>query len=223
MVQEGNTGAVLWQGAASYTVRAARAGVAERAVGLPGLGELHVGVGADDTACRLVWSRGGIGQLVLYVPEQGSCATRDGGRICVSRVRFRIPGAEATRGAQGPARDAPPDLLVVDGCADANDLLWGKVDGPAAATVGPRPWRERCVPIPAARGCAPTFLARDDVRVHTNPAAHDSFRFHFDDERWHACFLEAESGPYALRLRVRDSCGRQERVELMGHSAELDD
>lgn len=227
VVRDAHSGEVFWRGEASYTVRRARAGVAERAVGLPGLGELHVGVGDDDGACRVIWSRGGLDQLVVYEAERASCAVRDTGRICLSATRFApdlAPGGAPTAGSDSTATAAAaPRALVVDGCADANLLLWSKVEGLRRATIGPHAWRERCVPVPAREGCELVYLGRTHLEVATNAAAADSFVFRSDGEAWRACFLEAESGAYALGLHLEDTCGQRATVRLTGHSDDLDD
>lgn len=219
-VADESTDEILWRGAASYTVRAARAGIAERAVGLPGLGEVHVGVAGDSGSCRFVWSRDGLERLVVYAGPAGACAELSAGRLCFRGARFRRPEGSA---AGASASSLPLSLRLV-GCADENDLLWGKIDGSAPATVGPRAWRERCVPVPPPRrACALSYLRKDSIIVATHPAPDEGFRFAWDGEGWRACFLEKEAGAYELRVLVEDVCGGSRSLRLAGDSADLDD
>lgn len=217
VVRDGATDAVLWQGMASYTVRAARAGAAERAVGLSSVGEVQVGVAGNARVCRFVWSREGLDRLVVYPGPEGGCGEPSSGRLCFRGVRFSAP-------ARAPGGPSIPSSLIVTGCADENDLLWGRIDGSLPATVGPRAWRERCVRVRQARsGCRLTYLKNEGIAVATNPGAGEGFRFAWDGETWRACFLEAEAGAYQVRLLVEDSCGGSARLTLAGDSADLDD
>jgi hypothetical protein len=210
VVADGDTGAVLWRGNATFTVRATSA-VAERAVALPGLGEVQVGVGGDLQACRFVWSRDGLSHLVMFTGK--SCASREGGRVCFEGARFTAREGEGA-----------PRALWLAGCAEANDLLWGKIDGSLPASVGPKAWRERCVRLPRKkRGCDIVYLKKESASIEKARGADDGFTFTYDGEGWRACFLEPESGPYALRVFVEDACADVGVLDLAGDSADLDD
>lgn len=207
-------GEPVWRGPASFTVRAARSGAVERAIGLRGFGEIHVGVAGDPAACRLVWSKAGLDDLVVYAAATTPCADLRRGRVCMTDAAFVRPSNHP----------AAPASLRVSGCADENDLLWGRIDGEPPATVGPRSLRLRCARIrPPTKGCPLVYLKRDQVSVASNPAADDGFSFAFDGDGWRACFLEAEQGPYEVRVFVEDSCGRTTSVRVAGDSAELED
>ncbi|HEY4222712.1 MAG TPA: hypothetical protein VGO62_15255 [Myxococcota bacterium] len=213
-----------WTGAATYTVRTVAAGGAERVVGLPGLGELLVDAPADpggpahDDSCRLVWSRAGLDHLVIFEPQADrACVTDADARVCFRHVRFTRPGAIDV---------AAPQDLVVDGCADENHLLYGHMEGgtgATAASVGPSSYRQRCVPIPHAKGCDLVYLHERSVAVHDNDAAERGFNFSWDGDAWRACFLERDAGAYDLSVDVEDSCAHARTLALRGNSAELDD
>ncbi len=213
VVADGASHARAFAGPATFTVRAVSAGVAQRVVGVPGVGEIHVGLGGDEEACRLVWSRGGLDKLVLYTAR--GCATRSDGRLCFEDAAFVRPTDAPDAGA--------PASLVVAGCADENDLLWSKVDGAQPATVGPGAFRQRCARIPREHGCALTYLRKDAVSVESNPAPGEGFAFLWDGEGWRACFLEKETGAYRVVIDVEDACGHARPVELAGTSTDLDD
>jgi hypothetical protein len=220
-------GAVLFRGNAVYTVRGADGGASQRVVAVPGVGELHVGVSTDENACRFVWSKEGLDRLVVFArdggQDGGACADRQRDRLCFAGARFVRPALDASVTSSMPAS------LLVTGCADENDLLWGKIDGEAPATVGPRAWRQRCVRVRPPKhddkkhACALTYLKKESVSVATHPASDDGFGFTWDGETWRACFLEAESGAYDLRLVVEDACGNTTPVHLAGDSSDLDD
>lgn len=200
----------LWRGAASYGVRSAREGRAERVVSLPGLGELQAGLAAD-APCRLVWSRDGLGSLLLY---QGvDCGVSEGGRLCFDGARF----------SRAAADERAPRTVVIDGCADENDLLWSKLEGAQPATVGPTSLRQRCRRLPMSKGCALTYVKKQAIAVAHNDSGADGFALSFDGEGWRACFLESESGRYRIALLLEDSCGGRSEPVLEGDSAELDD
>lgn len=204
-----HAGAVAWQGRASFTVRSVHAGKAERVVGLPGLGELQVAM--DDSACRLVWSREGLHRLTLF--QGARCAERRDGRLCFAGARLRAFGD--TAGA--------PLIVEVNGCADENDLLWGKLPGGPPVSVGPKAYRQRCRELPRRRGCELVYVKREAALVEHNDARDGGFELRFDGDGWRACFLEKASGRYDLRLTIEDSCGSHGSVTLAGDSADLDD
>jgi hypothetical protein len=207
-----DAGDVLFRGPATYTMR----GAAEHAVAVPGLGELQVGVAGDAEACRFVWARDGLDALVVYGAPSAACAQRTERGLCFADARFARPA--------GAQHASLPGSLVVRGCAQENDLLWGRLDGATPATVGPRSWRKRCVRVrPVKRTCALTYLRKESIVVETNAAAEDGFTFVWDGDGWRGCFLEAASGRYALRISVEDSCGGSRTLTLAGDSADLDD
>jgi hypothetical protein len=200
-------------GPATFTVRAVSSGAVERVVAVPGVGEIHVGLAGDDDACRFVWSKGGLDRLVLYSAR--ACAKRSSdGRVCFKQSTFTADARD----------ESAPHALLVDGCADENDLLWSKVDGAQPATIGPTAFRQRCARLPKKKGCELTYLKRDSVAVASNPAADQGFTFVFDGDGWRACFLEKEAGDYRVLLDVEDACGgARKALELKGNSMELDD
>ncbi len=198
----------LWRGPATFSVRSARQGKAERVVSLPGVGELQAEL--VDSACRFVWSKDGLGALVLY---QGTgCRAPEGGRLCFDGVRFVTDAAAPV-----------PRMLVVDGCADHNDLLWSKLLGSQPATVGPASLRQRCRRLATREGCALTYVKKEQIEVEYNDSGDDGFALVFDDDGWRACFLERESGRYRFMLTVEDACGGRGAALLEGDSADLDD
>jgi hypothetical protein len=199
-------GAAVWSGAATFVVRDVVASSPVRVVGLPGLGEVQVGVAGEAEACRLVWAKDGLDRLVLFTAAH--CAARaTSGRLCFAAARLKRTGS---------VDDGTPRSLVVDGCADENKLLWSKLDGAAPATLGPSAYRERCVHLPRDGVCQLSYVKKRAV----SPA--DGFTFRFDGDEWRACFLEKRAGPYAIDLYVEDSCGRAVPLSLVGSSADLD-
>lgn len=206
VVTEEGRGAELWRGPASYVLRPPA-----RVVGLPGLGELQV----SDAGCRFVWSREGLDHLAV-LPAAGECAQVEARRLCFSKARFSTVGsAVVVEGA--------PRALVVDGCADENDLLESRLGAAREATVGPVDWRRRCAPLPARRrGCEVSWLALGAIEHEANADPAAGFSFTWDGDRFGACFLERDAGRYRMELSVEDTCGDAEQVTLSGHSAELD-
>jgi hypothetical protein len=192
-------GAELWRGVATYTAREK-----ERAVLVKGVGEILVG-----ERCRFAWAKDGLDRLVLFDLDGAHCADQETARLCFSRARF----------VSGDGR-----VVVVDGCADENDLLWSKVDGAKAASIAPTLYRTRCVRLPPrARGCDVHYLVLDDITVESNDKPRDGFRFTWDGDGWRACFREKESGRYRVTLRLEDGCGARGPLLLEGRSSELDD
>ena len=201
----------LFRGKATFGVRSAREGKADRVVSLPGLGEIQTGIAGSET-CRFVWSRDGLDALSLYEGE--GCRAPEAGRICFDRAVFVTSTSSSTHA---------PQKLVVDGCADENDLLWSKLDGTQPASVGPTSFRQRCRKLPRTKGCELTYVKKDSLTVESNDSGDDGFALAFDGERWRACFLEKSSGRYNITLTVEDSCGARGPLKLDGDSAELDD
>jgi hypothetical protein len=201
----------LFRGKATFGVRSAREGKADRVVSLPGLGEIQTGIAGSET-CRLVWSRDGLDNLSLYEGE--GCRAPEGGRMCFDNATFTSAAAAA--------HDAPRKI-VVDGCADENDVLWSKLEGSQPASVGPTSFRQRCRKLPRTKGCELTYVKKDALTVESNDSGDDGFALAFDGERWRACFLEKASGRYTIALTVEDSCGARGPMKLEGDSAELDD
>jgi hypothetical protein len=203
----------LFRGKATFGVRSAREGKADRVVSLPGLGEIQTGIAGSET-CRLVWSRDGLDALSLYEGE--GCRAPEGGRMCFDGATFTTTTTTAAHGA--------PRKLIVDGCADENDLLWSKLEGSQPATVGPTSFRQRCRKLQRPKkGCDFTYVKKDAIAVESNDSGDDGFALAYDGERWRACFLERSSGRYAITLTVEDSCGGRAPMKLEGDSAELDD
>lgn len=200
----------LWRGKATFGVRSAREGKAERVVSLPGIGEIQTGLGADDP-CRFVWSREGLHALALY--SGARCSPPEGGRLCFDGARFSRDAKDASS----------PATLVVEGCADENDLLWSKLAGSQPATVGPTSFRQRCRRLKRAKGCELTYVKKNAIEVEHNDSGDDGFALAFDGEGWRACFLERESGRYRIALMVEDACGTRSAPVLEGDSADLDD
>lgn len=202
----------LFRGKATFGVRSAREGKAERVVSIPGLGEIQTSVSGSDT-CRLVWSRDGLDSLSIF--EGTGCPAPEAGRMCFDRARFKRSGSHE------------PNVIDVDGCADENDLLWGKLEGsgPRHAEVArPTSFRQRCRKLPKPKkACELTYVKKESVRVDHNDSGDDGFALAYDGERWRACFLEKTSGRYVLTMIVEDSCGARERLVLEGDSSELDD
>lgn len=198
----------LFRGKATFGVRSAREGKADRVVSLPGLGEIQTGIAGSET-CRLVWSRDGLDNLSLYDGE--GCRAPEGGRMCFDGAVFTSQASTT------------PKRIVVNGCADENDLLWSKLEGSQPATVGPTSFRQRCRKLPRTKGCELTYVKKDALVVESNDSGDDGFALAFDGERWRACFLERSSGRYQIALTVEDSCGARGPLKLEGDSAELDD
>lgn len=201
VVTAAETGEVLWRGPASYVLRPPA-----RVVPLPGLGELHVADGVS----RLVWAKDGLARLEVLAGDDG-CRAVDARRLCCARARFAGGGAGRQR------------AVMVDGCADENDLLESRLGAVHEATVGPVAWRRRCAPVPAPpRGCEVSYLALRAAAHDGNDDAARGFEFAWDGERFAACFLERDAGRYRLELHVEDSCGQAGTVTLTGDSGELD-
>jgi hypothetical protein len=184
---------------ATYVVRKTDARSTERVVGLPGLGEIHVGYNGDDDACRLVTV-----DVAIYTARD--CAERNRGQLCFHAARFTNNN----------------DTFVVSGCADENQLMWSKLEGQQLATVGPSAFRQRCAKLPR-RKCDLVYLGKTKVSVATNDAADQGFAFAWDGDGWRACFLEKEAGAYEVDLDVEDACGHEGKMKLSGNSADLDD
>ena len=201
LVVTADDGATLWRGAASYLLRPPA-----RVVALPGLGELQV----TDEGGRLIGARGGLAPLAT-LPGDDACRAVEPRRVCCSHARFSAV-------LEGRRR-----VLVVDGCADENDLLESRLGAVREATVGPVSWRRRCAPLPKrARGCEVGYLALQSVEHEDNTDVAAGFSFTWDGERFAACFLERDAGRYRVQLLVEDSCGAAGSVTLTGDSGELD-
>lgn len=201
MVADAASGAELWRGPASYVLRPPA-----RVVALSGLGELQV----TEQGCRLVWAREGLSQLRVLTGDV-DCAQADTMRLCFRHARFDGSGAAGV-----PA-------VVVDGCADENDLLESRLGAQREATVGPVDWRRRCAPLPQRpRRCDVTYVALRGAEHEANAEAARGASLTWDGERFGACFLERDAGAYRLELWVEDSCGVAGPVVLRGHSSDLD-
>ena len=201
VVTDADTRAELWRGPASYQLRPPA-----RVIGLPGVGELQV----TDLGCRLVWAQDGP-LLLVVLPGERACPQAEPRRLCFSSARFAA------------SIDGHERALVVDGCAEENDLLESRLGSTREATVGPVDWRRRCAPLPTAtRGCEVSYLALRTIEHESNADAGSGFSFVWDGDRFSACFLERDAGRYRLVLLLEDSCGAAETMTLRGHSDELD-
>ncbi len=203
-------GAVVFEHATGFVTRNP-----ERVVSLRGVGEVHVGVGGDERACRLVWSKAGLSQLAIFVADD--CAAVSPSRLCFNATRFVRDGA---------ADAAVPQALVVTGCVDDNTLLWSKVSGGARASIGPRSYRRRCAAVAQpARGCDRTWLrvVRARAQGQGDASRGATFTFDADANAWSVCFLESDSGDYDVELELADSCGAIDTQRLAGDSANLPD
>lgn len=201
LVVAADDGAQLWRGPATYVLRPPA-----RVVSLPGLGELQV----TDVGSRLVWAKEGLARLEVLEGGDG-CRAVEVRRLCCAGARF----AGLVEGR--------PRVLVVDGCADENDLLESRLGAVHEATVGPVPWRRRCAPVPPrAPGCEVSYLALRSVEHDDNVDVVAGFSFSWDGERFAACFIERDAGRYRVQLAVEDSCGAAGAVTLAGDSGELD-
>ena len=209
-------GAQLWRGQASFGVRSAREGRADRVVALPGIGEIQAGLGNGGT-CRFVWSKDGLDALTLF--DGAACGVLERGRLCFDGARF----ARTVRDATAPTAPTAPSALIVHGCADENDLLWSKLEGSQPATVGPTSFRQRCRRLPKSKGCELTYVKKNTIEIEHNDSGDDGFALAFDGEAWRACFLERESGRYRIALTLEDACGKRSEPVLEGSSADLDD
>ena len=201
VVTDADTRAELWRGPASFQLR-----LPARVIALPGVGELQV----TDEECRLVWAKEGLERLAV-LPGDGACPQAEARRLCFAKARFSAP-------IDGRAR-----ALIVDGCADENDLLESRLGATREATVGPVDWRRRCAPLPSRpHGCEVSYLALRAIEHESNADARRGFTFVWDGDRFGACFLERDAGRYRIDLLVEDSCGAAEAVTLRGRSEELD-
>lgn len=201
VVTDEERGAELWRGPATFVVRPPA-----RVVALAGLGELQV----TDEGSRLVWAKDGLARLAVLSGDEG-CRAIDARRVCCRAARFAAV-------VDGRAR-----AVLVDGCADENDLLESRLGSARAASVGPPTWRRRCAPLPPrARGCEVRYLALRRAAHDQHGDAASGFSFSWDGDRFLACFLERDAGRYRVELVVEDSCGAASPVTLIGDSAELD-
>jgi len=204
----------LWRGPTTYTVRGLPSGAHENAVRIPGVGEILV----NDGVCRLVRSSAGVDRVEVFVSQgnaQGDgCATPDPAHdaaLCFRHARF-VGSRESSTG-----------VIVVNGCASENDLVWGKLQGASSATVGPTLWRRRCARIVAEGMCEIIYLRKRSLEVAKSVSTLDDFTFNWVGDGWQACFLEREAGPYAMSVLVEDTCGKSANIRIAGDSADLDD
>jgi hypothetical protein len=185
----------VFRGTAAWTVRATSGG-REDVVAVPGVGEVIVGEGR----CRLVRGGGALGAITV-VPSvvPGACADVQGDRLCFNAVAFRDEGGD----------------VVVDGCADRNEVFLERIDEEAPIGVGPAVFVERCAPLNAP---ALSYVRVSDIVVDGNNRARHGLRFRYSDG-FEVCFLSRPEGRFTLTLEVEDPSPRQ--VVLSGDVDDL--
>ncbi len=177
-------GAVIYRGAASWTVRATSKS-REDVVAVPGLGEV---IAVDDRRCRLVRAERGVvvGMSVWEATTPSRCLEVKADKVC-----FSAPTTFVREGAS----------FTVSGCADRNDIFLSRIDGPVPATVGPRAFIERCVPVPSDNL---KYFRVADISVDHNDQPRNGLRFRVSGDEFEVCFLVRERGSYRVLLEVED-------------------
>lgn len=189
----------VYTGAAAWTVRATSDG-REDVVAVPGVGEVIVGA----ERCRLVRNgpaaaSGFTGAItVLPAAVDGGCADVRGDRLCFNAVHFK---------------DSDGDV-VVDGCADRNEVFLDRIEESAPVGVGPAVYVERCAPIPAPQL---SYVRVKAISVDGNDKPGHGLRFRYSDG-FEVCFSSRPEGRYIVTLEVEDP----ERRELV-LSGDVDD
>ena len=172
-------GRVAFDGAAAFTVRdgGARASV----VSVTGVGEVIVP--ADGGACKVVLAERGVVALRI-LDGMSDCADVVGDRLCFDGAAFVGAGSR----------------VVVDGCADRNELFLDRAEGDTdGAGLGPRTLIERCVEVPKPN---PGFVRVDDLVVEGVADPRRGLRFRWNGDGFDVCFLSGKSGHYRARVFV---------------------
>jgi len=177
----------LFRGPSAWTVRATSTG-REDVVAVPGVGEVIVAQGV----CRLVL----VGEDgVLTVRETTACAEERGDHLCFAGARF--------------------DDVVIDGCAERNEIFLDRLEGDQLASVGPTSFVERCAPIDSTRL---SYMKIIDLDVDGNDRPRHGLRFRYRDG-FEVCFLSRTRGTYRILLELEDPTPR--RVTMSGAVDEL--
>jgi hypothetical protein len=183
-------------GPAAFTVRV-EGREARPVVSLRGVGEVLV----DVDGCRFV--RVTSGGALTVSSHVGPCSTLVGDRLCFRAARFLDAGG------------APH--VVVDGCADRNELFLDRVDiGSADTGLAPRTFVERCAAIDAADAHYVGVVA---VVVDDNDQPWRGLRLRYDGDGFGVCFLSAKEGRYRIDVVVEDP--RPRSLTLIGAVDEL--
>ena len=189
-------GHAVHRGPAAYTVRI-ESRASSRVVSLSGVGELIV----HDDECRFA-RLDSVGAVSVWRHE-GGCGQRERERLCFDHAVF--------------LDDAGRRRVVVDGCADQNEIFLERVDGVDADTgLGPRTLIERCVDVPARD---PGYVAIVAIAVDDNELPWRGLRLRHDGDAFGVCFLSHKTGRYRVDVVVEDP--RRRAVALQGTVDEL--
>ena len=197
LTAKNDRGALVYSGAASWTVRATTSG-REDVVQVPDLGEV---IALDQRRCRLVRPDKNGSMTVWEATTAPRCIETREDKVCfVQPTTFALDGAS----------------FVIAGCADRNDVFLSRIDGTVPATVGPRAFIERCAPIEAERL---KYVRVVDIVVENNDRPRNGLRFRTSGEDFEVCFLVREKGTYRVLLEVEDPKPRE--LVLQGTVDEL--
>ena len=189
-------GRAAHRGPAAYTVRVG-AHSSSRVITLRGVGEVIV----DDDDCRFA-RIDAVGAVTVW-RHDGACSQRRGERICFDRAAF--------------VDDAAVRHVVVDGCADQNEIFLDRTGGAVDDTgLGPRTLIERCVDVPALD---PGYVAVTAVAVDDNDQPWRGLRLRHDGDAFGVCFLSHKTGRYRVDVVVEDP--RRREIVLRGAVDEL--
>ncbi len=197
LTAKNDTGALVYSGSASWTVRATSSG-REDVIQVPDLGEV---IALDQRRCRLVRPEKNGGMTVWEATTAPRCIETREDKVC-----FTSPTTFAFESAS----------FVVAGCADRNDVFLSRIDGSVPATVGPRAFIERCAPVDSERL---RYIRVVDIHVDNNDRPKNGLRFRTSGEDFEVCFLVREQGSYRVLLELEDPQPRE--VTLQGKVDEL--
>jgi hypothetical protein len=164
-------GVVMHRGSVAFFARpSSTAGQTEWVINLPNTGELLVD--PDNHRCRLVTTTAAVTDLRVWQAFPCAVELRDAGtRICLRDQRMTSPSALA---------------VVVDGCADRNELRIAGIEDRAALGVGPRAQTERCASLPTEPY---NYLRLQKIDVEGNRDPLVGARFRHDGDGFLLCFL----------------------------------
>lgn len=175
-------GAVVFRGPAAFTVR--DGSVPESVVTIDKVGEVIV----KGDNCKFVVADTEVKAIVILAGAS-SCGQLRDDRLCFDKARFVAKDGGA--------------LVVVDGCADRNELFLDRAVGSKApATFAPHTLIERCVTVDRD---APGFIRVDDIRVDGVNDPRHGLRFRWNGDGFDVCFLSQKTGHYRVDVTVDGS------------------
>ncbi len=167
----------VFRGPAAFTVR--DGSVPESVVSVDGVGEVIV----KGDNCRFVLADTEVKAIVILEGASNCGQVRDD-RLCFANASFG-------------------GRVVVDGCADRNELFLDRAAGNKdPALFAPHTLIERCAAIDKDD---PAFIRVDDIHVDGVNNPRHGVRFRWNGDGFDVCFLSQKTGRYRFAVTVDDN------------------